>query len=388
MRVAQKLDYNLQAYQERLGLVNFLISQGELDGYPPSELDKVTNYLLYSEDVDAEVELKEGSKRKVSYEELIESTLGESTLQRQNEASIYRIPKPKIDREEDKDIPGMQDLWEAIDNITEQYQYCKDVLDGKRDVDTNRKLIPTYQTKYFLREWMIDLRREQFLLKDIFRPPVGSSPTFQGYSAPNDDYGMCIGPHILCPGEMMVDFGNWQHIYAMLKYYSGMKAQTLDNIYHPWWDMYDFLEELIDRIPWSKEHWHILIRKIDKVPNEQIAKELLEISGRTYSVNYISTIWKQHITKLIVKYAYLWWNEHEYKPDGTLRTMTKWRVCPKCGRTLFADDLNFGKYMNGEWKEICKECAHKEKEEKELRRAKRNARKNAERLLKQSNSNN
>ena len=66
MKVAQKLDYNLQAYQERVGLVTFLAENGELDGYPPSELDKVANYLLYAEDVDAEVELKQGSKKKDS----------------------------------------------------------------------------------------------------------------------------------------------------------------------------------------------------------------------------------------------------------------------------------------------------------------------------------
>ena len=115
MRACTKLDYNLQAYQERLGLVNFLVEQGEFDHCPPSELDKVANYLLYAEDVDAEVELKEGSKRKVSYEELIETALGESTVQKQKDISIYRIPKPRIDREKDADIPGMKDLWEAID---------------------------------------------------------------------------------------------------------------------------------------------------------------------------------------------------------------------------------------------------------------------------------
>ena len=151
LKVAQKLDYNLQAYQERLGLVNFLIETGQLEGYPPSELDKVANYLLYAEDVDAEVELKQGNKRKISYEELIESTLGEGVVQSQQDLSVYRVPKPKIDRELDADIPYMKDLWEAIDVISEQYQYCKDVLDGKRDIIPDRKLIPTYQTKYFLR---------------------------------------------------------------------------------------------------------------------------------------------------------------------------------------------------------------------------------------------
>lgn len=377
MKIAQSLDYNLQAYQERLGLVNFLDKQGAFDNCPPSELDKVANYLLYAEDVDAEVELKEGNKHKVSYEELIESTLGESVIQSTKEMSIYKVPKPRIDREKDADIPGMKDLWEAIDVITEQYQYCKDVLESKRDVDPNSKLIPTYQQKYFLREWMIDLRREQFILKDIFRPVVQLMPSFGNFSQIADDYGMCIGSHILCPGSMMIDYGNWRHIYAMLKYYSGMEAKTRDNPYHPWWCMYDFLDELLERVRWSPEHKHILIRKIDKVSNEQIAKELEEMSGKSYSVNYISTIWKQHITKQVVKQAYLWWNEHEFKPDGTLRTLTKWRVCPSCGRMLFADDINFGKYANGEWREICKDCTYKEKLERDKRREERRARRDA-----------
>ena len=152
MKIAQELDFNLQAYQERLGLVNYLDEQGLLSMCPPSELDKVANYLLYAEDVDAEVELKEGSRKKVSYEALIETTLGEATVQKSQEVSIYRVPRPTIDRKKDGDIPFMKDLWEAIDIIAEKYQYCREVLEGKRDMDLERVLVPTYQTKYFLRE--------------------------------------------------------------------------------------------------------------------------------------------------------------------------------------------------------------------------------------------
>ena len=64
MKIASYLDFNLQAYQERLGLVNFLDEQGLLQQCSPTELDKVANYLLYAEDVDAEVKLKEGSKKR------------------------------------------------------------------------------------------------------------------------------------------------------------------------------------------------------------------------------------------------------------------------------------------------------------------------------------
>lgn len=377
MKIASYLDFNLQAYQERLGLVNFLDEQGLLQQCSPAELDKVANYLLYAEDVDAEVELKEGSKKKVSYETLIETTLGESTVQRSEEISIYRVPRPSIDREKDADIPFMKQLWEAIDWVDERYRYCREVLEGKRDMDPERKLIPTYQTKYFLREWMIDLRREQFLLKDSYRPVVGTTGGFPSHVDKPDYLGMCIGPHILCDIDTKVDFGNWRHIHAMLKYYNGMVPKIEDNIHHPWWDPYMFLDELMRRVRLSPEHRLILEEKIDHVSNEDIVKHLEEMGGKTYSINYISTIWKQHITKQLVKQAYLWWEERTHQPDGTLENMTKWRICPQCGRQLYAHDLNFGRYQDGSWKEICKDCTYENKLAKERRREERNARKNS-----------
>lgn len=372
VKIANYLDFNLQAYQERVGLVNFLDEQGILQQCTPSELDKVANYLLYSEDVDAEVELKEGSKKKVSYEELIESTLGENLVQYHDTTSIYKIPRPTIDREKDADIPYMKDLWEAIDWVTEKYQYCKDVLEGKRDLDITRELIPTYQAKYFLREWMIDMRREQFLLKDAFRLGCCSAPSFRTFTEKPHVLGMKIGNHVIVDNYYMIDYGNWQHIYNLLKYYNGMVSKINGDPLNDWYDIYAFLDLLISRIRWTPEQEIILKRKIDKVPNEEIVKELGSLDHKSYSVNYISTIFKQHISKRICKMAYLWWNEHEYKPDGTLRTMTKWRICPQCGRQLFADEINFGKYIDGSWKEVCKDCVYKEKLEKEKRRREKN----------------
>ena len=55
---------------------------------------------------------------------------------------------------------------------------------------------------------MIDLRREQFLLKDSYRPPVGSSGGFPSHVDKPDYIGMCIGKNVLCDYEMQVDYGN------------------------------------------------------------------------------------------------------------------------------------------------------------------------------------
>lgn len=372
VKIANYLDFNLQAYQERLGLVNFLDEQGLLCKCPPSELDKVANYLLYAEDVDAEVELKEGSRKKISYEALIESALGEATVQRSQEVSIYRVPRPTIDRDKDEDIPFMQDLWKSIDVISEQYKYCREVLEGKRDLDPERKLVPTYQIKYFLREWMIDLRREQFLLKDSYRPVTGGNGSFPPHVTKPDYIGMVIGPHEICDFGLKIDFGDWRHIHAMLKYYAGMKTKVEGDPYHPWWELYNFLDMLIERTRLSPEQRLILEEKINHTSNEQIVRDLEDLGGKSYSVNYISTIWKQHISKQIVKQAYLWWEEINHKPDGSLTNMMKWKVCPQCGRQLYAHELNFGKYQDGTWREICKDCTYQNKLEREAKRKKKN----------------
>lgn len=234
----------------------------------------MANYLLYAEDVDAEVELKEGSKKKVSYEALIESTLGESTIQKSQEVSIYKVPRQVIDREKDADIPYMRSLWECIDYITEQYQYCKDVLEGKKDLDVDRKLLPTYQTKYFLREWMIDLRCEQFLLKDSYRPMVGQALTFPFYVEKPDNIGIRIGKDVICDYPLQVNFEDWHHIHAMLKYYGGMKAKTDGQPLHPWWDMYNLLDIFIQKANLTEEQQIILESKIAHMSNEDIVAEL------------------------------------------------------------------------------------------------------------------
>ena len=111
--------------------------------------------------------------------------------------------------------------------------------------------------------------------------------------------------------------------------------------------------------------------KVESI-TEDIVNELEALGYKAYSVNYISTIWKQHISKRIAQQSYLWWNEREYRPDGTLRTMFKWKICPECNRQLFADPLNFNCYIDGTYKDICKSCMNK-KNKKNKKKEKKNA---------------
>ena len=58
------------------------------------------------------------------------------------------------------------------------------------------------------------------------------------------------------------------------------------------------------------------------------------------------------------------------------------KVCDKCKRQLFADELNFGQNMDGTWKDVCKDCVLEEKKEKERRREERRARRDAKKNAK------
>ena len=73
--------------------------------------------------------------------------------------------------------------------------------------------------------------------------------------------------------------------------------------------MYDFLDELVRRYAASAaaspEHKVILARKVLGFSNEEIVRELEDYYNRSYSINYISTIWKRSIAKAISKQAEL-----------------------------------------------------------------------------------
>lgn len=186
MDIVSKLNYNLQSYADRKALVDFLAETGELDNLSPTNLNKVSNYLLYAGDLNfkKQVELPPEPVSILSLDEMTEGPKGLNAIETaaRNSVRVKRATH-KIDRDDPINQSVMGDLWEAIDNITEKYEYCRAVLEGKREPDPNRALQPTYANKYFYRQWMMDLRKEQFLIRDCVAPAVG---TGQGLPTPLD----------------------------------------------------------------------------------------------------------------------------------------------------------------------------------------------------------
>lgn len=116
-----ELDFDIVSSSERMEHVKKI----DLSQLTPKELDTVSNYVLYGKDEDGTscvdrgevyIKTKFGSYEKnktVSLDSLLESpTFDETMLVQKN---IYKKGKPVIDKEKAAHIPGMVDLWKAIE---------------------------------------------------------------------------------------------------------------------------------------------------------------------------------------------------------------------------------------------------------------------------------
>ena len=299
--------------------------------------------------------------------------------------SVYKKPKPTISREKDGNIPGMRDLWDAIDRLAAQVSALKE----------EKKLgLEYYRKNHFL----IQLRQEQFVLKDsvssviqvhsappIHTPFCYTSDTgyvrdfqqewvYRKFKAEHyresfgeewywrerdflDNFTLSADPSLnwtyVSVSENLIDFTNPEHVYQVLELYSTLKQNSWEELDADLKFLLWELEEYIEESDFTPVRKLILERKIDKFTNEQIRRELQEKFGLNYSDNYISTIYKGMICDRISKTAQLsfdsWvWRDH---PE-------KFKICSTCGRRLLRDNRNFVKKQNSKdgLSARCKSC--------------------------------
>jgi hypothetical protein len=104
----------------------------------------------------------------------------------------------------------------------------------------------------------------------------------------------------------------------------------------------------------------VLIYKIDGLKNNDIQRELEQKYGYRYSCEYISSLWRQKIPKMIAEQAkkeYLVWHYTENEV-GT------WKRCSRCGQIKLAHPYFFSKNKSSKdgFYSICKCCRNKKKE--------------------------
>ena len=260
-----------------------------------------------------------------------------------NDKNIIFQPKISITEKDIAEIPGMKELRASIEMLEEQSKHAR----GKK--------------AFSLKKAIIELRQDQYVLKNIFNRPIFFMNTIKSFSK------IDLAEHIYLDenGEVhstgLVNLFDPAHISALLCNYSKLKEDTWSNfISDARWLLID-LENLVDIALKEKYplYYDLVIAKIDGKQNIEIQELLYEKHGIKHSVEYISSLWRNKIPKLIAETAaneWLYWH-------FTIEEKGKWKKCSRCGQIKLANNHFFSKNKTSKdgWYSICKECRNKKK---------------------------
>jgi hypothetical protein len=347
-----KLDYSLKTPEERTDLVQKIVENASPTQLTQKYLDILSNYILDALD---KKEKKERfivtnnrqvtiDKRETSYEELVSKfENGEDGVYNliNVDKNAYLEPKLEITEADIAATPGLKQLREAILEVEK------------------RAAAATGKKKFLLKKQLIEMRQNQYVIKSEFKAPTYSNNTVKSFIKADltdhfdfDEEGEPINNGLL-------SFFNPKHISALLCNYSALKEESWGNFENDAWYMMEDLDRLIERTL-AKDYplyYDILIYKIDGLQNTEI-QELLEYKhGMTHSVEYISSLWRNKIPKLIAEQAkkdYLIWYY-------TTQEYGKWKKCSKCGEIKLAHNKFFSKNKTSKdgYYSICKDCRNK-----------------------------
>lgn len=356
IKPAIKLDYTLETPEERNELVKKIIEQTPPERLTNKYLEILSNYIVFAMDKEERKQKKiltdnrmvTVNKRETSFEGLsgkLEN--GEDGIYNMiaNDKNIIFTPKISITPEDVATIPGLKDLRDAITVVEAE---CK-AATGKR--------------KYLLKKQLIEMRQDQYVMKNAYHPPMYFSHGVKSFTSVSLSEHITIDENGVPHSDGLVTFFDPKHISALLCNYSKLKEDAWGKF---WTDSYYLMEDLDELIERTLKddypyYYDLLIYKIDGKQNTEIQELLYEKHGIKYSVEYLSSLWRNKIPKLLAEQAqedYLVWYY-------TTQEYGKWKRCSKCGQVKLAHNRFFSKNKTSKdgFYSICKDCRnHKTKE--------------------------
>lgn len=352
------LDYSLKSPQERRDLVEKIIQNAPSSQLTERYLEILSDYII---DALPKEEKKEKyittnnrqvtiDKRETSFEELVSKfENGEDGVYNliNGDKNMYLEPKIEITAADVANVPGLQELRELIAKVEAAAMRA-----------SGRK-------KYLLKKQAIEMRQQQYILKDLYYQPIRSR------SASHTDT-----THITLDEEVYFDENGEPtsdgtvslfkpaHVSAILCNYEALKswsAHRYNNDFHYLMSVFDQLmrDALEENYP---AYLTLAKAKIDGMSNADIQKLLIEKHNLHHTVEYISALWRNKIPKIMADKAreqYLLWYYTEVERGN-------WKKCTKCGQVKLAHNRFFSKNNTSKdgYYSICKECRNKKAKEK------------------------
>lgn len=357
-----KLDYTLESYEERIDLVNKIIESTPSDKLTSKYLDILADYLIFTDYKkvrdDGEI-LTTNRKNYINMREtsfeglaaLFESEYKESGNSTGEDAiynlitdnkNILLVPKiKKIDDEDLAEVPGLKELVDEINRL--------------------ENLLPTAhgKEKYSIKQNIKTLHQDKFILRTSHRGSINcinatkSSTSLDLYEDvsldENGDLVVKANISLLIP----------QHVSALLCNYSTLKADNIGKFDSDMYYMIRSLEDLIDSTLALDYplYFDLLVYKIDGMSNNDIQRELEQTFGVKYSIEHISSLWRNKIPKILAEQAQKNWLINYY----TNEKKGNWKRCSRCGQIKLAHNKFFSKNKTSKdgFYSICKDCRNK-----------------------------
>ena len=353
-----KLDYSLKTAEERAAFAQNLLPNLTKEQLKNKKyIEIITDYIVSAmtpEEKKQKMILTDNrmitiNKRETSFQSLVDKfENGEDGLWNfmiENDKNILLTHKKEITEKDLKTINSLKDLKESIKIIEEKEKKA------------------TGKNKYKYKKWLIEMHQEQYIIKDAIKGVSAfSKATAKSLTKTDLKEEIYIDENGEPISDCLVSFFNPEHLCALLCNYSALKEECWGKFNWDFWYLMEDLDALVEKTLRDKYplYYKLLIYKIDGLSNADIQEMLNDEFGISYSVEYISSLWRNKIPKMLAEQAkedYLIWY-YTYVEYG------KWKRCSKCGEVKLAHNRFFSKNNTSKdgWYSICKCCRNKKKE--------------------------
>ena len=340
-----KLDYTLTSTEERSEYAHQLIAKIGEANLRPGALEIISDYIIFNMDkqekkskvITTNNRQSTIDKRELSLEGLTEKLEnGEDGLYNliANDKNIIFSPKIEITPKDLAEIEMLAQLRETIDFIAKRQYVGRDA--------------------YTVKKMLISLRQDQYIIKASYRKPISFSHILKGSTVFDWSERIEILPDgsIAYEGMTLLDK---RVVGLLLANYSKLKQNSYEDLTS---DLRFLLADL-DTASSEALAAHpilssIVLYKIDGRTNEDIQKLLLSKHGETHSLEYISSLWRNKIPRLIAEHCQNQYLIHYF----TFVEKGKWKRCSRCGEIKLAHNRFFSKNSTSKdgWYSICKSC--------------------------------
>ena len=349
-----RLDYAITDPQERNQKVHEIVNSVSPEKLTPYYLEQLTKYLTETPENKKEKKVLTDNrmvtinKRETSYEGLVAKLEngedGIYNFMTGGDKNILLVPKIQITEDDIATIPGLKELREEIKKVEIRQRAAR----GKQ--------------KFLLTKQLIEMRQDQYVLKSAYKPPVAMMKVTKSVNQIDLDEHIVIDENGDPVSDCLVSLFDPHHVCCLLCNYSKLKEDCWGHFDSDWWYLMEDFDNLSERA--LKEDYPILydimIYKIDGLQNKDIAARIKQDYDVSYSVEYLSAVWRKKIPKIITDKAKEEWIVWHY----TYEEKGKWKRCSRCHEIKLAHPYFFtrNKTAKDGWYSMCKCCRNKKKD--------------------------